>query len=117
MLLRNDRAEWELPGGRFEAGETPQGCVAREILEELNLSVEVGPILDAWVYEPIPGRRVLVLAYGCFAQHFGGMVHSGEHTQVRVFGLDEIGGINLPAGYGRAIRAWVRHPALSSDAG
>jgi len=33
LLLRNERNEWELPGGRLEAGETPAQCVVREIGE------------------------------------------------------------------------------------
>ena len=33
VLLRNERGEWELPGGRLETGESPEECVAREILE------------------------------------------------------------------------------------
>ncbi|MBA3794538.1 MAG: NUDIX domain-containing protein, partial [Rubrobacter sp.] len=54
VLLRNERGEWELPGGRLEAGETPQECVVREVLEESNLKVRVGPLLDAWVFEVVP---------------------------------------------------------------
>ena len=33
VLLRNERGEWELPGGRLERGEDPEGCVAREVAE------------------------------------------------------------------------------------
>jgi 8-oxo-dGTP pyrophosphatase MutT (NUDIX family) len=35
-LLKNERQEWELPGGRQEAGEAPAACVVREIREELG---------------------------------------------------------------------------------
>ena len=29
VLLENERAEWELPGGKLELGEDPAGCVVR----------------------------------------------------------------------------------------
>ena len=34
LLLRNERDEWELPGGKLEVGEDPADCVVREITEE-----------------------------------------------------------------------------------
>lgn len=107
VLLRNERGEWELPGGRLEAGESPEECVAREIREELGLAIEVGPLLDARVYEPLPERRVLVLAYGCVAGNFDGMAHSAEHTALEPFEVDGLGEIDLPAGYARAVRVWA----------
>ena len=67
VLLKNERAEWELPGGRLERGEEPEACLAREIAEELSLQVEVGPLLDCWRYPVLPGKEVLIVTYGCRA--------------------------------------------------
>ena len=37
--------EWSLPGGALELGETLEAGVAREILEETGLVVDVGPLV------------------------------------------------------------------------
>jgi hypothetical protein len=77
------------------------------VREELGPTVAVGPSIDAWVYEPLPERRVLVLAYGCFSEKVGRVAYSDEHTGVGSFGVDALGEIGLPAGYARAARAWA----------
>jgi 8-oxo-dGTP pyrophosphatase MutT (NUDIX family) len=51
LLLRNERDEWELPGGKLEVGEAPADCVVREISEESGWQVTAGPLLDCWRYE------------------------------------------------------------------
>lgn len=107
LLLRNDRDEWELPGGRIEIGETPQETVVREIGEEIGWTVTAGPLLDAWLYRIAQvDKYVFVVTYGCHLVAAGPPVLSDEHRGFGLFAADELPGLPLPDGYRRAIDAW-----------
>ncbi len=41
---------WVFPGGRIETGETPQGCVRREVPEEFGISIEGLPTHHLMTY-------------------------------------------------------------------
>jgi 8-oxo-dGTP pyrophosphatase MutT (NUDIX family) len=107
VLLKNEREEWELPGGRLEAGEDPAACVAREIREELAIAVTVETLLDCWLYEVLPGQEVVIVTYGCRADGAAAPQLSAEHQAVGLFVLAEIDTLPMPEGYRRSIRSWA----------
>ncbi|MDQ2876153.1 MAG: NUDIX domain-containing protein [Actinomycetota bacterium] len=117
LLLRNEREEWELPGGRLELGETPQQCVAREIAEETGWAVTPGPVLDAWMYHITQaGRHVFIVTYGCqlVPGHESAVpVVSHEHSRAALFTAAEVPGLVMPQGYKDSIAAWWDHQAAS----
>jgi ADP-ribose pyrophosphatase YjhB (NUDIX family) len=42
------KGEWSIPGGMLELGEKLRDGIAREVLEETGLTVEVGDVLDVF---------------------------------------------------------------------
>ena len=38
--------KWEFPGGKIEPGEPLEGCLKRELLEEMGVAIEIGTSLQ-----------------------------------------------------------------------
>jgi 8-oxo-dGTP pyrophosphatase MutT (NUDIX family) len=109
ILLRNERDEWELPGGKLELSESPEQCLAREMEEELQLEISPETVLDSWVYAIAPGVSVLVLSYGCKETSRHEPVLSDEHKELRWFPPADVDALRMPDGYKASIRTWSAH--------
>ena len=100
VLLKNDRNEWELPGGRVDETDlTLEDVVRRECREELGVEVQVGPLVHAYLFEVVPGRRVTIVCFLAQTSESSGLSISDEHDEVAVFAPEQLADLSLPTGY------------------
>lgn len=86
---------WEFPGGKVEAGESPEEALRREIREELEVEVNVGDLIDTIEYD-YPAFHLSMKCYACTID--GGSPHLLEHEAARWRSADQLDSVAwLPA--------------------
>ena len=104
LLARN--AAWTaekfaLITGFMEAGETPEGGIAREITEETNLQTSALKLLGVYDFQRM---NQVIIAYHAVAD--GEVRLSPELAEYKLYNYEDI--ICWPAGTGYAMGDWLR---------
>ncbi len=86
---------WEFPGGKVEAGETPEQALVREIHEELEAIIEVDSYLKTVEYD-YPSFHLSMRCYVCHVVQ--GHLELLEHSAAKWLTASELDSVDwLPA--------------------
>jgi mutator protein MutT len=85
---------WEFPGGKQEPGETLEGCLTREITEELGIRIAVGAHLCSTT-QPINCQMTITL-HAFLASHVDGAFVLKDHDEVRWVTVGDLAAYDFP---------------------
>jgi len=84
--------EWEFPGGKIKAYETKEGCVKREISEELEIEVEIIEKLNPVIFD-YEIKKVKLIPFLCRMK--SGVIQLNEHVNYKWIELNQLSGIGF----------------------
>ena len=94
LLLKNERGEWDLPGGKIENRETVADTLVREVKEETNITIDEYSILHADKYF-IRDQGVIVIIFYAMLTGEEPIRMSFENIDYSFFSDDEVRKLKL----------------------
>ncbi len=86
---------WEFPGGKMEAGETPEEALTREIREELDTEITIDKFLHTVDYD-YPQFHLTLHCFMCSLK--SQQMHLNEHEAARWLNAEDLQSVQwLPA--------------------
>jgi 8-oxo-dGTP diphosphatase len=110
LVLRDDKPEipypntWDLPGGHVEENETPEECIRREMLEEIE--TDVNECRRYAVYD-FPDRMEYIFFMEFDAEPGSITLHEGQ--MLCWYSADELDGLTLAYGFDLVLRDFFQN--------
>ena len=97
---------WEFPGGKVEAGETPETCLIRELREELAIEVTQACLAPfAFTSHGYDSFHLLMPLYLC--RRWNGVVQAREHEAIAWVKPNQMADYPMPPADAPLV-AWLR---------
>ena len=85
--------KWEFPGGKVDVGETPEIALAREMKEELDVTLRPEDLMPlSFASRPLSRRHLVMPLYSCHKWSGGPTPLEGQ--RIRWFDAEALAGLN-----------------------
>ena len=94
LLLKNERDEWDLPGGKIEKSYNVIETLIKEVKEELNITIDNYNILQVQKYL-FRKQQIIVVTYFSEITNEDPIILSFENIDYQFFSYDKLNELKL----------------------
>ena len=94
LLIKNERDEWDLPGGKIEKNDNVIETLIKEVKEELNITIDNYNILQAQKYL-FRKQEIIVVTYFSEITNEDPIILSFENIDYQFFSYDKLNELKL----------------------